>query len=67
MQALETWLAQTWQQCSACAESARHYEEKLADVKSLENLLHSYQNLDLDLGMLRRDYRFLNILTGTIP
>ncbi|HEC07466.1 MAG TPA: hypothetical protein ENJ12_11465 [Thiolapillus brandeum] len=67
LQALETWLAQTWQQCSACAESARHYEEKLADVKSLENLLHSYQNLDLDLGMLRRDYRFLNILTGTIP
>lgn len=67
LQELETWLAETWQQCSACAESARHYEEKLNDVQNLKKLLHSYQNLDLDLGMLRRDYRFLHILTGTIP
>lgn len=67
LQSLETWLADTWQQCSACAESARHYAEKLSDIRNLERLLHRYQHLDLDLGLLRRDYRFLHIFTGTIP
>lgn len=67
LQALEAWLTETWQQCSACAESAHHHEEKLNDVHNLKKLLQSYQHLDLDLGMLRREYQFLNILTGTIP
>ncbi|WP_456380533.1 V-type ATP synthase subunit I [Thiolapillus sp.] len=64
---LETWLDRIWQQCSSRAESARRHEEKLKDIHHLEGLLRSYQSLDLDLGMLRREYRFLNILTGTIP
>ncbi|WP_456405855.1 V-type ATP synthase subunit I [Thiolapillus sp.] len=67
LQELEIWLAETWRQCSACAETAHQLEEKLNDIHNLKKLLHSYQHLDLDLGMLRRDYRFLNILTGTIP
>ncbi len=64
---LEAWLGSIWQQCSSRAEAARRHEEKLKDIHRLEELLRCYRNLDLDLGMLRREYRFLNILTGTIP
>ncbi|WP_456418349.1 V-type ATP synthase subunit I [Thiolapillus sp.] len=67
LQALETWLETIWRQCSSRAESSRRLEESLRDTRHLEGLLHSYRSLNLDLGMLRREYRFLNILTGTIP
>ncbi|HDK37631.1 MAG TPA: hypothetical protein ENG92_01250 [Thiolapillus brandeum] len=67
LQKLEAWLKETWQQCSSCAESASRYEEKLNEIHHLKKLLRTYQNLDLDLSMLRKDYRFLNILIGTIP
>ncbi len=67
LRALERGLRDTWQQCSACAESARHYADGLREVRHLQDLLASYRHLDLDLGMLRRPLRFLHLQTGTIP
>jgi len=67
LQTLEQGLRETWQQCSACAESARYYGDELREVQHLQDLLASYRHLDLDLGMLRRRLRFLHLRTGTIP
>ncbi len=67
LQNLEQGLRETWRQCSACAESARHYGDELREVRHLQDLLTSYRHLDLDLGMLRRRLRFLHLQTGTIP
>jgi V/A-type H+-transporting ATPase subunit I len=64
---LEQRLRDTWQHCSACAESSRHYADELRELHHLRDLLASYRHLDLDLGMLRRRLRFLHLQTGTIP
>lgn len=61
------WLGEVWRHCSACAESQRRYAEQLRDLRQLQALLRNYRSLDLNLGLLREEFRFLHIETGTIP
>ncbi|HIE54948.1 MAG TPA: ATPase, partial [Chromatiaceae bacterium] len=67
LQALNLWLEEIWQHCSAYAENLRRSEEELREVRQLQGLLRSYRHLDFDLGLLHADFRFLHVRLGTIP
>jgi len=67
LQALDQWLEEIWQHCSACAENLRKGEEELREVHQLQDLLRGYRHLDIDLGLLQSDFRFLHVRLGTVP
>ena len=67
LETLDRWLEEIWQHCSACAENLRKGEEELREVHQLQDLLRGYRHLDIDLGLLQSDFRFLHVRLGTIP
>ena len=67
LEALDQWLEEIWQHCSACAENLRKGEEELREVHQLQDLLRGYRHLDIDLGLLQSDFRFLHVRLGTVP
>ena len=67
LQALDQQLKSLWAQISALEEQIRRQNEKIAAIRQLANSLQKFTSLDLDLGRLRRQGRFLRIAVGTIP
>ena len=67
LQALDQQLKQLWAQISALEEQTRRQNEKIGAVRQLANSLQKFSSLDLDLGRLRRQGRFLRIAVGTVP
>ena len=67
LQALDQQLKALWAQISALEERIRRQNEKIAAIRQLANSLQKFTSLDLDLGRLRRQGRFLRIAVGTIP
>ncbi len=67
LQALDQQLKALWAQISALEEQIRRQNEKIAAIRQLANSLQKFTSLDLDLGRLRRQGRFLRIAVGTIP
>ncbi len=67
LEALDHWLEEIWQHCSTCAENLRKGEEELREVHQLQDLLRGYRHLDIDLGLLQSDFRFLHVRLGTVP
>ena len=67
LQQLDAWLEEIWNHCSCCEENLRRNQEALREVRQLQKLLHSYRQLDVDLGLLQRDLRFLQVRLGTVP
>ncbi len=64
---LDQWLGEIWNECSASDETSHDYREKLAEIRQLNKALSSFQSLDVDLGLLQTDHRFLHIQPGTLP
>ena len=67
LQSLDQQLKALWAQISALEEQVRRQNEKIAAIRQLANSLQKFVALDLDLGRLRRQGRFLRIAVGTIP
>lgn len=64
--ALADMLGELWQSCSARDERRRHLREQLRDVENLGDALHAYEALDVDLGRLQDEFRFLDLRIGTV-
>jgi V/A-type H+-transporting ATPase subunit I len=64
--ALANTLGELWQSCSARDERRRHLHDQLRDVVNLGDALHAYEALDVDLGRLQGDFRFLDLRIGTV-
>ena len=64
--ALANKLGELWQSCSARDERRRHLLDQLRDVGNLTDALHAYEALDVDLGRLQGDFRFLDLRIGTV-
>lgn len=64
---LDDWLNQLWQQCSEREEGARKLSEEQHAVDQLSEALSAYTPLDVDLGLLQSDFRFLDMRVGTVP
>ena len=64
--ALANTLGELWQSCSARDERRRNLLDQLRDVGNLTDALHAYEALDVDLGRLQGDFRFLDLRIGTV-
>lgn len=67
LQTLDQQLKALWAQISTLEEQTRRQNEKIGAVRQLANSLQKFSSLDLDLGRLRRQGRFLRIAVGTVP
>ncbi len=64
---LDTWLGTLWVECSQREERLRHLHEEVHAVRQLDEALDIYEPLDIDLGMLQSEFRFLHVRIGTVP
>lgn len=64
---LDEWLRAVWVQCSKCQEGLRKIEEEQKRVDQLLKTLDNFAALDIDLGLLARSKRFLDVHIGTVP
>jgi len=67
LQDLDRQVKELWAQVSSMEERMRRQNEKISAVRQLSNSLQKFTSLDLDLGRLRRQGRFLRIAVGTVP
>ena len=67
LEELNEWLGEIWKECSACEENERKYHHELQEIRQLDKMLKNYQSLDIDLGLLQGDFRFLDVITGSVP
>ncbi len=66
LSATNAWLGQVWQRCSSAEEALRDLQEEERMVLQLEGALHNFADLDIDLGHLQREKRFLESRIGTV-
>lgn len=64
---LDGQLKKLWARVSALEERIREQNERISAVRLLANSLQKFTSLDLDLGRLRRQGRFLRIAVGSLP
>ena len=67
VQERDAWLGELWTDCSQREERLRHLHEELRAVKQLDEALDIYEPLDIDLGRLQAEFRFLQVRIGTVP
>jgi len=61
------WLGGIWQQCSRYEERFRAIDDVERLIKEQQSALHNFENLNIDLGMLRSKTRFLDFFVGIVP
>ena len=64
--ALNDRLGTLWNECSLSEERARHTTEQERAIDQLEAALANFASLQIDLGMLQGERRFLDLRVGTI-
>ena len=64
---LDAWLGRVWSECSACQEELRRIQEERRHVEQLLRALDNFAALDIDLGLLGRAKRFLDVRIGILP
>lgn len=64
---LNTWLGETWSECSREQEALRQIEEERKRVEQLFKTLDNFADLDVDLSLLQSGRRFLDVRVGTLP
>ena len=63
---LDSWLQEVWAECSRYQEQARSVEEARKRVTQLLKTLDNFAALDIDLGQLQQNRRFLDIQLGAV-
>jgi V/A-type H+-transporting ATPase subunit I len=61
------WLGGIWEQCSRYEERFRKIDDVERLIREQQSALHNFENLDIDLGMLRSKTRFLDFFVGIVP
>ena len=61
------WLGLLWQRCSTFEEAFRRFDEEEAMIDQLEQALANFRELDIDLGRLQGERRFLDLRVGLLP
>jgi len=64
---LNRWLGETWSQFSSYEEDLRQLAERERMVDELEQALENFANLNVDLGRLQGEKRFLDLQIGVVP
>jgi V/A-type H+-transporting ATPase subunit I len=64
---LNAELGELWNECSVSEEQAHRTTEREREVDQLEAALANFASLQVDLGMLQGDRRFLDLRVGTVP
>ena len=67
LEALDARLGELWGECFEGAERVRLAEEERRRTEQLLGTLATFADLDLDLGALLKDHRFLDVRIGTVP
>ena len=67
LQEVDAWLGELWSDCSKREERLRHLHEERHAVEQLDEALDIYEPLDINLGMLQSEFRFLHVRIGTVP
>ncbi len=63
---LDNWLGEAWGEFSQHQEALRHWEEETRHYQALLKSLDEFAKLDIDLTLLRRNGRFLDLRVGVI-
>ncbi len=63
---LDNWLGVVWGEFSLHQEALRHWEEQSKHYQALLKSLDAFAKLDIDLTLLRRNGRFLDLRVGSI-
>jgi V/A-type H+/Na+-transporting ATPase subunit I len=64
---LNDWLGQVWQTASGYEEDLRRLDDRERLIREQEAALTNFQDLDIDLRMLRHKTRFLDFYIGIVP
>ncbi len=67
LEALNDRLGEVWSACFDTRESVRRAEEDQRRYAQLLQTLETFASLDLDLGTLLAEHRFLDVRVGTVP
>ena len=67
LDALNEKLGIMWREVSDLEEQQRSLHEALRSVKNLRDSLEKFAKLNIDLGLLHRQGRFLDLRIGTVP
>lgn len=67
LEALDARLGEIWNDCFDERESARRAEDERSRIAQLLAALETFTALDLDLGALLAEHRFLDVRVGTVP
>lgn len=63
---VDRWLGETWGALSHHQENLRHWEEEIKHYQALLKSLDAFAKLDIDLALLRRGGRFLDLRVGSL-
>lgn len=66
LQTLDQQLGEIWQQYSQLEEKAHQLKEQQTSLSQLFDTLDKFFSLDIDLSLLQRQKRFLNLHIGTV-
>lgn len=61
------WLGGIWSECSRYEEQLRALDDAARLVREQEAALANFENLNIDLGLLRSKTRFLDFYVGIVP
>ncbi|ADJ27943.1 V-type ATP synthase subunit I [Nitrosococcus watsonii] len=65
--AFNKWLGRLWRRCSQLQEKGRELDEKILAISQLDTSLDTYARLDVNLGLLQGELRFLDVRLGAVP
>jgi V/A-type H+-transporting ATPase subunit I len=61
------WLGNIWESCSRYQEQFRAIDDEERLINEQQSALQNFENLNIDLGMLRSKTRFLDFYVGIVP
>jgi V/A-type H+-transporting ATPase subunit I len=64
---VNNWLGTVWNECSRYEEQFRALDDEERLVTEQQSALRNFENLNIDLGMLRDRTRFLDFYIGIVP
>lgn len=67
LEAISEWLEAAWAECSPYEVAQHDLQEQLRELEQLEHSLTELGHLDIDLGAIRSEHPFLDVVVGVLP
>ena len=64
---VKAWLGEAWESCLRHQEAGRELDERTRLLEEQETALANFAELNVDLGSLRGEKRFLDFYVGVVP